>query len=291
LVTYSNEEGREKKRMIIDCHTHIWEFPKHLDINYIRDQERRRGDVEWMKITIDKYLKDMDVVDKAFVIGLNTRLIKVPNDYIAKIVDLDPKKFIGFGGINPLDDNAVEEIEHCICELGLYGIKLHPAQQGFFVNDRKIYPIYEKCEELGIPVMIHLGAGFSRYTPLKYSIPMLLEDVLIDFPDLKIIIAHLGRPWEHETCSLLRKYPNAFADISILFSTPFRLYNDLIFAIEFKVDNKLFFGSDYPFAKPNNCLKVLKDINKYAEGTGLPKIPQTTIEKILDENIRRVMKI
>ena len=100
----------------------------------------------------------------------------------------------------------------------------------------------------GLPIMFHQGTTFPRKAPLKYANPVLLEEIALRFPDLKMIIAHLGHPWEAETIVLIRKQPNVFSDISGLFYRPWQFYNSLRLAVEYGVVDKLLFGTDYPVA-------------------------------------------
>jgi len=95
--------------------------------------------------------------------------------------------------------------------------------------------------------MIHQGTTFVRTGPLKYALPILLDDVAIEFPELRMIIAHLGHPWIADTLVLIRKHPHLYSDISALNYRPWQFYNALIMAKEYGVLDKILFGSDYPF--------------------------------------------
>src|SRR5207302_11471202 len=119
---------------------------------------------------------------------------------------------------------------------------------------------------------------FPRLAPLKFSLPILLEDVAMQFPDLKMIIAHMGHPWIAETIVLIRKQPNFFADISALHYRPWQFYNALVCAKEYGVLNKLLFGSDYPFTTPDATLQSMRDFNKMTEGTNLPGLSLEEIQ-------------
>ena len=120
-------------------------------------------------------------------------------------------------------------------ELGLCGLKLGPIYQNIHPHDPRIYRVYGAAQELKIPILIHQGAAYPRNAPLEYAQPVLLERVALDFPDLKIVIAHLGHPWEAETIVLVRKQPNVFADISALFYRPWQFYNSMRLADEYGV--------------------------------------------------------
>jgi len=287
--------------MIVDCHTHVF-LPKHVNESYIRflKVETYRGigkgrGLEWLNANPDKHFMAMSSVDRAVVLGLKGALANVSNDYIAEYVNSHKEKLIGFCSIDPFEKEAEEEIKRCISVLGLKGLKLHPTTQGFYPNDKKVYPIYEIAQELEIPIMVHAGAagptGPMVPAPLKFSQPIHFEDVAMDFPDLKMIIAHLGIPWESETLALIRKQPNVYADISMMAFRPFKLYLDLVMAMEYGVLDKLLLGSDYPWGEINQHIQVLKNINIYAENTNLPKIPSEAIKSIIEENAKKVLDL
>jgi uncharacterized protein len=105
-----------------------------------------------------------------------------------------------------------------------------------------------------------------------------------------MIIAHMGHPWEADTIALIRKQPNFYSDVSALTPRPYRLYNDLVLAMEYGVLDKLLFGSDYPVITPSQTIEGLKSVNNFAENTNLPKIPTDAIEAIISRNAERVLK-
>ena len=117
--------------------------------------------------------------------------------------------------------------------------------------------------------------------PLKYSLPILLEDVAMKHPNLKMIIAHMGHPWIDETIVMIRKQPNFYADISALHYRPWQFYNALIIAKEYGVMQKLLFGSDFPFTNPDATMDALYNFNKMTEGTNLPKLSVEEIHNLI----------
>jgi predicted TIM-barrel fold metal-dependent hydrolase len=116
---------------------------------------------------------------------------------------------------------------------------------------------------------------------LKYALPILLEDVVVEFPELKMIIAHLGHPWIADTLVLIRKHPHLYSDISALHYRPWQFYNALIMAKEYGVLDKLLFGSDYPFTTPEAQIDGLRNINHFAEGNNLPRLDGEEIERLI----------
>src|SRR4029434_8222171 len=100
-------------------------------------------------------------------------------------------------------------------------------------------------------------------------------------PYVKLILAHLGHPYEGECVVVIRKHPNVFADISALHYRPFQFYHSLMLVQEYGVWNKLLFGSDYPFTTVNATLRDLRQMNAMLQGTALPRIQEDRIEEMI----------
>jgi uncharacterized protein len=273
--------------MIIDCHTHIWDVEKHLGSEMITDYMRVwGGSIDSLKSTPEIHMDAMSKIDRAVVLAFKSLFfgINVPNEFVAEYVNRDPKKFIGFCSVDPNHPDAVSELKKCIQDLHMKGLKLSPVYQNFDPNSDKAYKVFEAAQELSIPVIIHQATTFLRRAPLKFAYPSLIDSVATTFKDLKIILAHLGHPWEDEAIVVIRKHPNVYADISALTPRPFRLYQKLISCIEYGVADKLLFGSDFPFTKPHQAIKDLLNLNKIVKGTNLPKIPSEIIKSIIYVN-------
>jgi predicted TIM-barrel fold metal-dependent hydrolase len=272
--------------MIVDCHTHLWKYPGHLSDQFVKEANLMRAAPVDMNIDLDKHYEAMKQVDKAVVLGFKAKHVgvNVPNDYVAEYVKRDPQRLIGFLGVEPQDKNAVAEIERSVNELGLRGIKLAPIYQNFDPTDKTAYKIYKTALKLRLPILFHMGTTFCRFAPLEYGNPVLLEKVARDFPDLKMVIAHLAHPWQPDTIVLIRKQPNVYGDISGLFYRPWQFYNAMIAALEWGVSHKLLFGTDYPVATAREMIEGMRKVNRVVEGTGLPKVPEQVIDDIIHRN-------
>src|SRR5689334_12070643 len=113
-----------------------------------------------------------------------------------------------------------------------------------------------------MPMLIHQGTTFVSQGPLMYANPILLDEIARRYPQLKIVIAHVGHPWTDEAIAVVRKHENVFADISALHPRPWQLYQTLLCAIEYRVHHKLMFGSDYPFFTAQETMEGLRNVNK-----------------------------
>jgi predicted TIM-barrel fold metal-dependent hydrolase len=269
--------------MIVDCHTHAWAYPGHLSDEFVNEANARsRGSKLDLHIPPEKHFRAMAGVDKAIVFGLRARHsgLAVPNEYISQYANAHPDKIIGFGAIDPATD-PIEETLHEILNLKLRGVKLGPIYQNIHPTDSSLMRVYAFCETHRLPIMIHQGATFVRTGPLKYAFPIQLEDVAIAFPELRLIIAHLGHPWVTETLVLIRKHPHVYSDISALHYRPWQFYTSLILAKEYGVLDKILFGSDYPFTTPEAQIEGLRTINHFAEGTNLPRLSPDHIEQLI----------
>ena len=108
-----------------------------------------------------------------------------------------------------------------------------------------------------------------------------LDPVAIRYPNLRLILAHLGHPYEGECVVVIRKHANVYADISALFYRPFQLYNSLMLVQEYGVWNKVLFGTDYPFTTVNDTIAGVRGLNKMVAGTGLPRLNEDKIEELI----------
>jgi hypothetical protein len=270
--------------MIVDCHSHIFEYPGHISEEFASEANARsRGKPVGLHVPPSRHWPAMKNVDKAIVFGMRAFHcgITSPNDYIADYVKEHPEKLIGFAAVDPMVDNVHDTLTHAVDDLKLRGVKLGPIYQNIHPLDSRMLPVYEFCQKRNLPIMIHQGTTFPQKAPLKYSLPILLEDVAMQFPKLKMIIAHMGHPWIDETVVLIRKQPHFYSDISALHYRPWQFYNALISAMEYGVLNKLLFGSDFPFTNPDATMESLHKLNHMVEGTNLPRLSTGEIEALI----------
>jgi len=270
--------------MIVDCHSHIFEAPGHLSDEFIAEANARsRGKPLELHTPPDRHRRAMKNVDKVIVFGMRAfhSGFVTPNEYIAEYVRTEPNKLIGFAAIDPMRDDVHATLDHAFNTLKLQGVKLGPIYQNIHPLDTRMLPVYEFCERHNLPIMIHQGATFPRKAPLKYALPIQLEDVALQYPNLKVVIAHLGHPWIEETIVLIRKQPNFFADISALHYRPWQFYNALILTKEYGAWNKLLFGSDFPFTTPDATIAALENFNTLVRGTNLPTLSSEEIQMLI----------
>ncbi len=250
-----------------------------------------RGCPADIDIKEEDHWRAMGPVDRAFVFGFRATHsgLVVPNDLISNYVAQHPEKLIGFACIDPWEKDYLDELHRCFEDLNFRGLKLAPLYQNYHPMDDRMQPVYEYCEKRGIPILIHQGTTFVRRAPLKFADPVQLEDVALKFPDLKMIIAHMGHPWMDQTIVLIRKQPNLFADISALYYRPWQFYNGLMSAVEYGASHKLLLGSDYPFTTPGDTMVCLRNINHITGNSGLPQVPAEVLEKMIERDAVALM--
>jgi predicted TIM-barrel fold metal-dependent hydrolase len=210
--------------------------------------------------------------------------IYVPNDYVASYVAQHPETLIGFASVDPSEESAPTELERAVRELGLRGLKLGPVYQHVDPNSERCYAVLRVAQQLHLPIIWHQGTTFVRRAPLKYARPFLLDDVGSAFPDLTIVIAHLGHPWIDEAIAVARKHPHIYLDISALVTRPWQLYTGLVSAQEYGVSGKLLFGSDFPFFTPLQTAEALRAVPARVAGTVLPTISADWIEELIERD-------
>ena len=241
----------------IDAHVHVQPW-KMMRPEIIERMRQSRTDLDVIERVMDspvEFLKHMDAqgVERAGLINYVSPHIMgftdEVNEYISNFCKQDPFRLIAFGSIHAMQKTGLEtRIDTLLDKLHLRGIKIHPSHQTVFPNDylngnESLKYLYRCCEERGIPVMFHTGTSIFKGARNRYADPIYVDDVAVDFPNLKIILAHGGRPLWMETCIfLVRRFPNVYMDVSSI--PPSRLL-DYFPRLE-ELSAKALFGTDWP---------------------------------------------
>jgi predicted TIM-barrel fold metal-dependent hydrolase len=242
--------------LITDCHIHIqpMEMLKAEAFELIKNKAADFDRVIEFCHSPKAFLKYLDAsgVGRAVlinyvapeVIGLSAEV----NQWVADYVRTDPRRLLSCGGLHPRHSpNVMADVEQLL-RLKIRMIKIHPPHQLLFPNDylhgvKELEIIYRAAEANGVPVMFHTGTSIFPHARNKYGDPIYLDDVAVDFPKLKILMAHGGRPlWMETAFFLLRRHSNVFLDISgIPPKTLLRYFPRLE-----KIADKTLFGTDWP---------------------------------------------
>ena len=194
------------------------------------------------------FLNEMDnnQIDLAVLcpLGSSVEELSRSNDYIHSLVKKYPERLIGFASVMPMEKNASELLDHYVNGYGFRGLKLHPPLQNFSPVDLIDEPIIEKIIELDIPILTHTGPIYSATAKISYGSSVLIDELAIRYPDLKIVMAH-GDPLGPDP-AIASKHANVYcdttlrlADLSKVMPKIGELYIDLL-----RGDEKLIFGTD-----------------------------------------------
>lgn len=270
--------------MIIDVHSHAWEFPADFSDDFIRQAGRARpGQALDLSTNYERYRASAPEDMRTIVFGGKARLsgVWVDDQHVAAHVATDPSRLIGFLSVDPTQGGWEREMREGHEELGLRGIKLLPMYAGFTPDDERLDPLWLYAQKRNLPVLLHMGATFVPQAPLEFTLPRLIESAALKHPGVKIVLAHLGHPYEAECIVTIRKHDNVFADVSALHYRPWQLYNSLMLAQEYGVWSKLLFGTDFPFTTVNASVAGLRGLNGMLEGTRLPRLDPAEIEAMI----------
>lgn len=272
--------------MIIDIHTHIFNHASDFGPKLLIDLERNAVDPTAWGDVAKRHLETTKAADVAVVFGLQASATdwNIPNEEVADHVSLASDRLLFFASIDPLKPWFMDELEKCHEDLGAVGVKLAPLYQNVHPTDKRYYEIYKYCLKHGLPILFHTGTSFVSGTPLEYSRPAYYDAIAVEFPDLKMILAHLGHPWEGETISVIRRNANVYADLSALYYRPWQFYNSMRLLTEYHTENKVLFGSDFPFTTTESSLKGVRGVNDVLANSGLPPIPEEVTEGIIHRN-------
>lgn len=243
--------------MIIDCHTHLNNYhDEQLDAldqclaRLLASMRRNRVDVS-LVLTSYKVVPGRPST-KTVVDALRSHA----NLYVV-------------AGISWLrfSDADLDELRRFLEEGSIKGLKLYPGYEPFYPADPKLAPLYALAEEFDVPVMIHCGDTYSPTGKIKYSHPINVDEVAVDFPRVKFLICHLGNPWFRDCMEVVYKNDNVYADISGLvlgdFSDRFEAYmrkqlqEMMVWGMN---PRKVLFGTDWPISSMESYLKFVGEL-------------------------------
>jgi predicted TIM-barrel fold metal-dependent hydrolase len=192
----------------------------------------------------------------------------ITNDEVAEVVNAHPDRFAGLAAVDLSDPvAAVREARRAINDLGFVGVRVVPWLWKLPPNDRRYYPVYVACVELGVPLCTQIGHTGPLFPsepgrPIPY-----LDEVLLDFPDLVVVAGHVGYPWMGEVLSLAAKYPNFHVDTSAY--ALHRLPPELVEFMRGRGRGRVLFGSNWPMLSPARCLEHLDKLGLDDEARSL----------------------
>ena len=264
--------------MIIDCHTHI--------NNYHNEEVESIGQaIQDLQREMKRNRIDVAIVLTSYKVNPgrpSTRLAIEATKHLDNIYIVAGISYLNFNG------DTLAELRKYLQEGSLRGIKLYPGYEPFYPADPKLDPVYKLAAEFDVPVMIHTGDTYTPKGKVKYSHPLNVDEVAVDYPDVRFIVCHIGNPWIRDCMEVVYKNANVYTDISGLvlgnFSDRFESYmrkqlqEMLVFGVN---PEKVLFGSDWPISSMESYLQFMEQL----------PVPEKDKRKILYENAARVFKI
>jgi uncharacterized protein len=240
---------------------------------------------------LEDYLRTYGEVD-AYRVVLKARDLettfgfKISNDDVSAFCRKHAPRFMGFAGVDPHKGmGAVRELERAVRELGLIGLNLQCFEHKLRPNDKKMYPLYAKCVELDIPVNIHCGLNFSTRSHMSFGRPEDLDEVLVDFPELRACASPPGWPWCEELIAVAWRHPNLWIGVVAVrpkyLATPDSGYGALLRYGSTVLKDRIMFGSAYPM------MPIARSVQELAD---LP-IPKPVLRHWLFDNAARFLRI
>lgn len=259
--------------MIIDFHVHIWAkgtpFYQGTPEDYVKKMDQLGID-KMVILGVDHGKHDtgynrrpsqarLGAFERSF--GHKTNLT---NKDIYDFVKGHPDRLLGFGALHPDGDyNLEEEFDRCVNDYGFKGFKLYPLT-GFYPDDERMFPVYEKGEELGSVFLYHTGIKDSGSMNMKYDRPIYFDNLAAEFPELKIVMAHVAYPWVDEAIQVAFCNANVFLEISALLTIELFAGTPVVKDTVTKIvkcatlNQKTLFGSDGP-RPTEKYLEIIKE--------------------------------
>jgi len=270
--------------LIVDVHSHTWSYPQHFSEDFRQQARRARAGFE-VDLTVEYEAYRSSAPDdlRTIVFGGKAKLsgLWVPDQYVADYVAKHPDTLIGFLSLDVTQPGWEDELYDGHQRLGLVGIKLMPMYAGFRPDDPHLDSLWSYAQSHRLPVLLHTGTTFVSQAPLECTLPRHLDSVAARYPEVRIVLAHLGHPYEGECVAVVRKHPHLYADVSALHYRPFQLYHSLMLVQEYGIWDKILFGTDYPFTSVNASITGLQQLNTMLAGTNLPRLDVDLIDAMI----------
>lgn len=247
--------------MLIDCHVHLNNY-------YTNDGETPRPTEENVRIlreTMAENGVDHSVVLTSYKVNVDRPSV----EHVLEILSADPRTTV-VEGLRWRGENRTDlfHMEERIRDGVVKGIKLYPGYDKYPINDPSLESVFRIAGKYDVPVMIHCGDTYARDAKVRMAHPLLVDDVAVDYPDVRFVICHLGNPWFQDTAEVLYKNDNVYADISGLilgnFTYEFERYlvarvKDMIMYMG-KPGRQLMYGSDWPLVDMGPYVRFLESL-------------------------------
>jgi len=239
-------------------------FTENPEVSFMMGEQWGRSDL-MVGYESEEFIERMDAqgVQRVICPALkqylyrDRELVSVPWQSVAKVVEKHPDRVSGLYGIDPWSGmTGVKEFETAVRDYGFVGGHVHPFGFDRPVDHAKWYPFYTKAAELGVPVEFQLGHS-AEFMPSSHGKPILIDQVAIDFPELKLVGAHHGWPWVEEMISMAWKHPNVFVAVSG--HAPKYWDPKMVKFLNSRGMGKVLWGTDYPLIQHDESLSQIEE--------------------------------
>lgn len=264
--------------MLIDCHVHL---------NHYADEN---VDALASSLTALQTAMRRNRVDAALVLtSYKISPGRPSTEQVVAAIQAHPNLHVVAGIAHSVfDEERRDALDRLLAAKAICGLKLYPGYEPFYPADEKLKPVYALAEKYDVPVMIHCGDTYAPTGKVKYSHPLHVDEVAVDFPKVKFVICHLGNPWLTDCMEVVYKNKNVYADISGLvlgdFTDRFEAYmhRQLQDLLVWGVDpEKVLYGTDWPISSMESYVDFIEDL----------KVPMREKEAIMWKNTVRVFKL
>jgi uncharacterized protein len=278
-------------RVAVDVHTHLGVRGVHVHAPLADDEVRAWGQPHW-DVSPEEHAEAAAQAEHAIVLAFDAEPVGVvvPNDYVAQAVAGRPE-LIGFASVNPTRPGAPALLAEAIETLGLRGLKLGPTYQHFHPHSTECLDLLEVADHYRIPVIWHQGTTFTPAAIAEYARPLQLDLAARRFPSLRMWIAHFGHPWMAEAASVARRHEHFYLDISAMDTRPWQLAQALTAAAEYRMSERLLFGSDYPFSTVQRTVEGLRRAAALCRRLGISDITDDDIDQLCQRDALALLSI
>lgn len=290
----------------IDAHSHMPQGKHPLDNIPTRVEDLVDFDMQTL-------LNGMDELGIATVVSLAQEMTRVRSQWIGSnelAADLQARfggRFVGIAGFEPLtpkdqfNAQRFEEVRELVRVRRVSGLLITPPYGHFKLNDRRAYPFYQMAVEYDVPIYVHQGAMFGtpENTPQYGGSLSTLDEVVVDFPTLRLNIEHMAWPWTEELLAIMAHGPNVYTDVTMLSMRPHMLAWNLTMARDYGFMDRIFWGTDYVGTDTSVYLESVRseleffrnDLNPVLKKSGWPILTDDELDGVLCDNIRKFLDI
>jgi predicted TIM-barrel fold metal-dependent hydrolase len=264
--------------MIIDCHVHLNNYHEQVAVS--------------LHESLAKLRAAMAEAGVAYSLVLTSYLVSPHRPSTRQVVEavskIDTLGVVAGISYNNYREKDLRELADYLQDGLVKGLKLYPGYEHFYPHDKRLKLVYELAEEFDVPVMIHSGDTYTPKGKLKFSHPLEIDDVAVDYPNVKFVICHLGNPWLTDCMEVVYKNANCYADISGLvlgeFTEAFEHYmvDEIKDVILYAGDPQYFlFGTDWPICSMTSYLKFVRQL----------ELSPDVYHAMMYENARRLFRL